>query len=167
MRRLFSSLVLLLWTSCTVFAGEHCFTADTPVLLADGQQVPISKVKVGDRLRAFDQRGRIQTARVEEILERKAAGYFEIETEEGSVVRATGEHPFFVGDSRFRTVRRLREGDLLYRLRSWLRTERIARITYHEGEVQVFNLQATLPHTFFAAGFAVHNKSQTKDERSP
>ena len=64
-QKLFCSVILsvmalsLACGSAFGWAGGGCFLPETPILLADGSSIPISEVKPGMRLLAFDERGRI------------------------------------------------------------------------------------------------------------
>lgn len=74
-----------------------CFLPETPVLRADRTSVPINRIKHGDRVMAFRQDGTVTEAGVEKVMVQMEDEYFVITTED-SVLKVTGEHPFFVGN---------------------------------------------------------------------
>ena len=93
-----------------------------------------------------------------EILSVDADGHYAITTSRAEL-RATAEHPFFVGDGTYKTVEALAEGDTVYAFDGQrLSPQKIRKITRVPGKVRVFNLRTDPPNTFFAAGVAVHNK---------
>lgn len=138
--------------------GGGCFAANTPVLLADGSEVPIQSIQPGERLLAFDSAGVITTATVRVVLVHDGCEVDEL-TAGDSSLRATPGHPFSVGSGVFRTVAELHPGDRIFRLGPMgLRAESITRIDRLPQPARVYNLCTDPPHTYFAGGFAVHNK---------
>ena len=138
--------------------NKGCFLPDTPILLPGGTRKPIRELRPGDRVLAFQEDGTVVDALVREILSVDADGYYEITTSRAEL-RATSEHPFFVGDGTYKTVEALAEGDTVYAFDGQhLSPQTIRKIARVPGQVRVFNLQTDPPNTFFAAGVAVHNK---------
>ncbi|MGZ8450422.1 MAG: polymorphic toxin-type HINT domain-containing protein, partial [Candidatus Deferrimicrobiaceae bacterium] len=138
--------------------NKGCFLPDTPILLPGGTRKPIRDVRPGDRVLAFREDGTLVYALVREILTVDADGHYAITTGRAEL-RATAEHPFFVGDGTYRTVEALAEGDTVYAFDGErLSPQAIRKITRVPGKVRVFNLRTDPPNTFFAAGVAVHNK---------
>jgi len=58
-----------------------CFLSETPVLLANGRSVPISMIRRGDKVVAFQQDGTVTSTKVVKILVRVEDEYFTITTE--------------------------------------------------------------------------------------
>lgn len=138
--------------------NKGCFLPDTPILLPGGTRKPIRDLRPGDRVLAFREDGTVVDALVREILSVDADGYYAITTSRGEL-RATAEHPFFVGDGTYKTVEALAEGDTVYAFDGQrLSPQTIRKIARVPGKVRVFNLRTDPPNTFFAAGVAVHNK---------
>ena len=138
--------------------NKGCFLPDTPILLPGGTRKPIRDLRPGDRVLAFQEDGTVVDALVREILSVDADGYYVITTSRAEL-RATSEHPFFVGDGTYKTVEALAEGDTVYAFDGQrLSPQTIRKIARVPGRVRVFNLQTDPPNTFFAAGVAVHNK---------
>ena len=138
--------------------NKGCFLPDTPVLLAGGGSLPISQIQPGQRVMAFDTNGIITEAAVREVLTAEETEYFIVKTDHAEL-KVTASHPFYVGNGEFRALEALNVGDAVFAYdgAGWheqkiLSKERVA------GAVTVYNLQTEEPHTYFAAGVAVHNK---------
>ena len=138
--------------------NKGCFLPDTPILRSDGTQVPIRDVRPGDELLAFTPDGRITKAVVHDVLSHDVHEHV-IVTTQRVVLRVTTEHPFYVGDGTFKTLEALKVGDRIFAFDGEaLREQRITGLERARGRARVYNLQTDSPHTFFAAGIAVHNK---------
>jgi hypothetical protein len=144
--------------------GEWCFLQDTPVQLSDGTDMPICEVKPGMKVFAFDALNKRTTAIVQHNLSRTVESYLTIETTNRSV-GVTEEHPFYIGDGDFKLARELCIGDDVQVLQdNVLVSETITKVSHNTDAVRVYNLSVNGTHTFFAQGFAVHNKSLTEKE---
>jgi predicted lipid-binding transport protein (Tim44 family) len=138
--------------------NKGCFLPDTAILRADGSRVQISAIRPGDQIKAFDAANRFVTATVAEVITHDATAYFVLTTVQAQV-RVTPEHPFYIGDGRFKTVEALRTGDEVFLCDgAGLQPQRITSLNRVHEVVRVFNLRTDAPHTFFANAFAVHNK---------
>jgi hypothetical protein len=145
---------------------QTCFLPGTMITLEDGSAAPIESLEVGDRVQSFDADGRVSSVAVERLLRLSAPSYLVVTTEDG-VVRATESHPFLdpKGGSNtkytgFRTLGSFTVGERLrHRDEDEWRDSRILSIEEVADPVTVYNLHLSgEPHTFFADGFAVHNK---------
>lgn len=138
--------------------NKGCFLPDTAILCADGTSVQLGAVRPGDRIKAFDAGNKLVNATVVEVITHAVAEYIVLTTERASV-RVTLEHPFYVGEGRFKTLEALRVGDEVFLCDgAGLQAQRIISFTRVHEPVRVFNLRTDVPHTFFANAFAVHNK---------
>ena len=138
--------------------NKGCFLPDSPILKANGEQIPISTVKPGDEVMAFTNDGKLVRAKVVELLRTEADHHLVVTTALG-VLRVTGEHPFYVGEGKFKTVDTLKAGDTIFASDGkTLSPRRIITIEKIEGRIEVYNLRTETPHTFFAGHIAVHNK---------
>lgn len=72
--------------------GIMCVTADTPVLMGNGEWKPVVDVRVGDMVKTHED-GRLTNRRVAAFLPQGAADVYEVRTGNHRV-RATGNHPF-------------------------------------------------------------------------
>ena len=133
--------------------GGGCFPAGTPIAKLEGD-VPIEKVRVGDKVLAFSN-DRLVQAEVLDLV-RKKDRLVKLVTDKGSLV-ATPEHPLLTPTG-FTEVRNLRKGDEIGVLRSGRRAWARIKAVKMGGVAEVYNLEVTPPHTFVAGGFIVHNK---------
>lgn len=155
---------LLIGPSGTFVAGGYrvhnkgCFLPDTPILRADGTPVSIRDVRAGDQLLAFTPAGQVVRATVRNVLTHDVDEYLIVATER-TVLRVTVEHPFYVGDSTFKTLEALSVGDSVFAYDGrGLSPQRIVSIECVRAHTRVYNLQTDAPNTFFANSIAVHNK---------
>ena len=93
-----------------VVHNKGCFLPESLIMQADGSEKPISAVRPGDPLLAYSPEGRIVRTRVREILRHRVDEYF-ILTTERQTIKATAEHPFYVGHGAFKTLEILKAGD--------------------------------------------------------
>jgi predicted lipid-binding transport protein (Tim44 family)/uncharacterized membrane protein YgcG len=141
-----------------VVHNKGCFLPESLILQSDGAEKPISAIRPGDSLLAYSPEGRIVQTKVRNIL-RHTVDEYVILTTERQTIRATAEHPFYVGHGTFKTLDILKAGDAIYaREGQSLSEQRIVSIRRVQERVPVFNLQTDHPNTFFAGGIAVHNK---------
>jgi predicted lipid-binding transport protein (Tim44 family)/uncharacterized membrane protein YgcG len=141
-----------------VVHNKGCFLPESPILQADGSEKPISEVRPGDPVLAYSPEGRIVPTRVRNVI-RHTVDEYVILTTERQTIRATAEHPFYVGQGTFKTLDALKEGDRIFaREGESLSEQRIVSLLRVREPVPVFNLQTDHPNTFFAGGIVVHNK---------
>jgi predicted lipid-binding transport protein (Tim44 family) len=141
-----------------VVHNKGCFLPESLILQPDGAEKPISTVRPGDPVLAYSPEGRIVQTKVRNILRHTVEEYV-ILTTERQTIRATAEHPFYVGHGTFKTIDILKVGDAVFaREGQSLSEQRILSLQRVRERVPVFNLQTDHPNTFFAGGIAVHNK---------
>jgi len=141
-----------------VVHNKGCFLPESLILQPDGAEKPISAVRPADPVMAYSPEGRIVQTTVRNIL-RLTVDEYVILTTERQTIRATAEHPFYVGQGTFKTLDILKAGDVIFaREGQSLSEQRIVSIKRIRERVPVFNLQTDHPNTFFAGGIAVHNK---------
>lgn len=92
-----------------------CMTGDTPVMMSDGSELPLSDVRPGDRVATFDD-GRLSTSRILNWASQGEDDLYEIIMSSGVRVRANARHPFLTVDETGREA--------------WLRTKSIRRGTH-------------------------------------
>ena len=156
-RRLFLLAVLLLFSGAA-FArgGGGCFLPGT-LVQTPGGSIPIEQLLPGQAVLSFDGNSVVQST-VSEIYTVQRDYYYEISAG-GSLVRVTAEHPFYIGNGEFENVSQLKEGDTIYALANGtLAPVRIDSVSLLETPATAYNLHTDSPNTFFAGGFAVHNK---------
>lgn len=137
--------------------GGGCFPAGTRIATPSGD-VAIEKLHSGSPILAVTDDGRVVASSVRELVVREVGEYLVIATGSRSV-RATPDHPFSVGGGVFRPAGEMAVGDRIGFLeRGRIVEQRVTRIDRVVAPTRVYNLKADEPHTFFADGFAVHNK---------
>ncbi len=139
--------------------GGGCFLAGTPILRADGSAVDIAAVRAGDEVLAFGEDGATVATVVREVLELGAESHRVLTVGDASLA-VTDEHPFLASEGAFRLARELRPGDRVFAFDGvgGLIPRVVTAVREVLGPVTVYNLRTNAPHTFFAAGIAVHNK---------
>lgn len=138
--------------------NKGCFLPDTFILKSDNSKVKLSDIKEGDELLSFDEKGNILKSKVREIIKLRTNEYFELKTE-NITLKATREHPFYVGDGIFKTLENLKVGDYIYYYNgSSVSKTKIISIEKKNEDVDIYNLRVDKPNTFFANFIAVHNK---------
>jgi predicted lipid-binding transport protein (Tim44 family) len=159
-RAVLAAMLIVLMASPPAWArgGGGCFLPESLILQSDGVEKPISAVRPGDPLLAYSPDGRIVQTTVRHILRHTVDEYVVLTTER-QTIRATAEHPFYVGRGAFKTLDILKAGDVIFtRDGQSLSEQRIVSLQRVRERVSVFNLQTDHPNTFFAGGVAVHNK---------
>ena len=141
-----------------VVHNKGCFLPDSPILKADGTEVPISTIRPGDQVLAFTPEGVLVRTTVRNIVRREVDEFMVLYTDR-QTLRVTAEHPFYIGQGLFKTLEGLKVGDVIF---AWdgqaLARQPIVRLETIRERTPVYNLQTDLPNTFFASRFAVHNK---------
>ena len=72
-----------------------CMTGDTPVLMADGTELPLREIKAGDRVATYD-KGKLRTSTVRNHTSKGTDFVYEIRMTCGKIVHANERHPFLV-----------------------------------------------------------------------
>ncbi|MGD0623164.1 MAG: TIM44-like domain-containing protein [Thermodesulfobacteriota bacterium] len=141
-----------------VVHNKGCFLPDSPILKADGTEVPIRTIRPGDRVMAFTPEGVLVRTTVRNIVQREVDEFVVLQTDR-QTLRVTPEHPFYIGHGQFKTLEALKVGDVIWAWDGQLLAEQpILGLETIRERTPVYNLQTDLPNTFFASRFAVHNK---------
>ena len=141
-----------------------CFTADTPVVMADGSTKPISQVEVGERVLAHDPAtGEDVAATVEQTFTHENVPTLKVTTT-GGVVETTATHPFYVEGRGYTPASDLHEGDTLHTPNG--QTVQVISIQATGHHETVHNLAIAGLHNYHVAtntGQAILVHNQTKD----
>ena len=142
-------------TSCA-----NSFTADTPVLMADGKEESIADVKVGDKVLATDpQTGRTEARPVVALIRHSGKHTMvDLTLSDGSKISTTDHHPFWDATTRtFTEAIDLRVGDQV--LSDHGRTLTVSAEHIYDRSLTAYNLQIDGIHTYYAGGtpVLVHN----------
>ena len=96
-----------------------CMTGDTPVLMVDGEEKPLSEVRPGDMVATFE-KGRLAATRVNNWRSSGVDSIYKVRTQSGRILRANARHPFLVmneGVLEWTRLHQLRVGDELVSLK--------------------------------------------------
>lgn len=133
-----------------------CFLPGTEIGTKSGVTV-IEKVEVGDWVKSFEG-GKIVESQVSSVFERERDFYYALKAGKYEV-KASAEHPFLMWDNSYKEIQYLVPGDKVFVeedgemvIKSVIFNKRI------EEKTKVYNLSVDNTHTYFANGFAVHNK---------
>ena len=142
--------------------NSGCFLAGTKISMADGSLKKIEDIEIGDNVLSFNSQNQLISASVSKLLSRSADCYFLLKTENHQV-NVTEEHPFYIGKG-FKKIKESLIGDEIYVLENKkLVPEKIVRKDLIKKQVKIYNLKVEISQTYFANGFAVHNKDPWAD----
>jgi len=151
-------------------AAESCsvnsFTADTPVLLADGRQIPISKVKPGMKVVATDPAtGATANRKVDAVIVHSGEHTMvDLTFADGTTITATDHHPFWdVTTGEFTYAIDLKAGDQVLEADGELLT--ISKTRSYTADLTAYNLTVDGIHTYYAGAtpVLVHNSCAAGD----
>jgi hypothetical protein len=140
-----------------------CLAAGTLVRLADGREVPIERIQVGDAVEAYDQDGRhAAKALVEKVLVHPQSHQHlaAVRTADGHALQATLNHPILTPGG-WRQVAELTPGSVVYVYDAgrdaFVETKVVSIVRDASEAGVVYNLKTSL-HDYVAAEILVHNK---------
>jgi RHS repeat-associated protein len=149
-----------LGTTVAKACSYNSFTADTPVLMADGTKRPIKDVELGDLVIAADPAtGERGPRQVLDLI--RHSGYHSmvaIRFADGSTINATDRHPFWVASRmEWMDAIDLSKGDVLITAEGSELT--VEALNVSEADLTAYNLTIDGLHTYFAGDQAVlvHN----------
>lgn len=135
---------------------DECFLPGTMVKSGSGEKT-IEDIKVGDRVTSFVD-NKITESKVSKIFERKRDFYYSLIAGDYSV-KASAEHPFYIGNNEYKKISELKKGDTVYVLKdNKLEQKTVTSNTKIIESTPVYNMTVDNTNTYFANGFAVHNK---------
>ena len=154
-------------SGCEWKAGSSCGSTGstpTPSSFMAGTMVStplggkkIEDLKVGDRVISFTGNTIVESI-VSKTHKVRRDYYFDL-VADGYRVKVTAKHPFYIGSDEFKTAEELKAGDNVYVLENKsLVKKRVTSKTRVEKKADVYNLTVDGTNTYFAGGFAVHNK---------
>ena len=140
--------------------SANSFTAETPVLLADGTERPIEQVKVGDQVQATDpQTGETGARPVTQLIRHTGPHTMvDLTLADGSVLHTTDHHPLWdATTNRFAHAIDLHPGEQLQRPDGTLLT--LAAVVIRQQNLTAYNLTIAGIHTYYAGTtpLLVHN----------
>ena len=138
-----------------------CLVEGTPMILADGTEIPIETVKPGTELRTYNvEKGEADKAEVTWVQEpREVESYLEIEAGDGTVLKITEEHPIFImsdnKNGEFIEAGKVKVGQKFLNKDNDLVP--IVKIQEIKKKVKVYNATVDKFHNYFGAGMLCHN----------
>jgi predicted phage terminase large subunit-like protein len=185
------------FTRCMPGAGIlviMCMTGDTPVLMADGTEMPLRDVRAGDSIATYEN-GALTTSTVRRWKNQGCDLTYGIKTISGAIVKANERHPFLVcrnGELEWVRLRNLQVGDKLVRAAinagscATIATSPLAAVRQKEfysqplstfeinldeiveiaeaGYEDVFDIQVDRTENFIANGLVSHNTRWHSDD---
>jgi RHS repeat-associated protein len=142
-------------------AAGACFTAGTPVQMADGTTKPIEEVKAGDLVQTKDpQSGKVSAGKVTQTLVHQAPATVALTFSTGEVIECTPEHPFYVEGVGFTPAGQLGIGTSIVTRAG--PAVQVAKVERHDKPATVYNFTVEGTHTYFVgkSGLWVHNTCQ-------
>jgi hypothetical protein len=147
--------------------GEHsdypvCFLTGTKISMANNSSKKVEDIETGDRVLSFYNKNKLTSASVSKLFSHLADHYYLLKTENHEV-NVTGEHPFYIGEG-FKRIKEFSIGDKIYILENGkLVPEKIVHKELIKKQVKIYNFKVEESQTYFANGFAVHNKPPESD----
>jgi uncharacterized ubiquitin-like protein YukD len=128
-----------------------CFLSGTEIALSGGESIKIEKLRAGDKILAYNlEKSEQVVSEIKRVYRFSTDEYYIIDYKLG----ITGSHPIYA-DKKWTTVDNLKIGDNLYdKDMCHIKIYDIVKINQH---TQVFNLELSEHHVFFADGRLVHN----------
>lgn len=149
--------------------STSCFLPGTKIETGNGVKA-IENIKPGDVVKSFTIDGKVVNSQVSTIFERERDFYFELKTfgkiTGKSDVKVSAEHPFLTDkkNNKFTQVQYLKPGDMVFVKtndnKDYLESKVISNVRI-DKKTPVYNMSVDNTHTYFANGFAVHNKGQS------
>lgn len=137
-----------------------CFEAGTPVMLADGRELPIGEIAVGDVVLSWHERDDcLQPRPVLAVHVGAPAPMLGVATADGGWFAVTPAHKVRLAEG-WLAVADLRPGDRLCRLAGGeVALVEVTGIELLAPGAQVVDLAVETTHTYFAGGVLAHNKN--------
>lgn len=133
-----------------------CFTADTRVVMADGERKRIAEVALGEKVMSYDfATNRRVASAVTRLFRLRARSHLRL-----NGLQVTGTHPFAVGEDEWREAGKLRVGDRLMG-NGDTEVEELERV---DRAADVFNMTVDGTHNYYVGDapgkeLLVHNKA--------
>jgi hypothetical protein len=133
-----------------------CFAKGTRVKTSDGD-IEIEKIKIGDKVLAFDENEEIHISKVIDFTDhdKSPQPVYEVLLEDGTIIKSTLSHPFLV-DGEFKLLNDIDVGD---NLTSFNKKKIKIKSKKYIGMEIVYNIEVEKYHTYIANSIYVHNRS--------
>ena len=139
---------------------DVCLATGTQIATPDGER-PVESLVPGDRVIAYDPETKKRS--VVRVLDNTVSTATETVVIGGGL-RVTGEHPIYA-DGEWRPAHTLTQDSKLVDPEG--KAQPAASSERREGSIEVYDLIVDKPHTFFAAGYLVHNGNLAPPKFAP
>jgi len=141
---------------------KECFTAGTKITLANGKQKAIEAIKVGDGVKAFDEKsGKIVDSKVAKLfVHPETAGYLRLTVGTGKyrkTINVTPNHCVYLNNE-WKQLYEAKVGDTLRTEKG--RKTKIVKIETIDKVVTTYNFEVETYHNYLAEGVVVHNQNK-------
>jgi intein/homing endonuclease len=136
---------------------HNCFPAGTKITLANGDEKNIEDLTINDKLLTYNEKtGVLSEGSIGNILKKKEFLLIQLETEDGSIVKSTPLHKFYIKGKGWIAAQDIVKGDNV------IKKDKSESIIVDRkdlsGEVDVYHIiDVKDNHTYFAEGILVHN----------
>ncbi|HEC80870.1 MAG TPA: hypothetical protein ENI42_00375, partial [Thermoplasmatales archaeon] len=159
------------------FIGHNtgvCFLPGTKINLADGSYKPIEDIKIGDKVKVFNNKTMsVEDASVTQTMTKMHDNVHELYLSNGKVLKPSANHPFWTREKGWATIdglddmnigaKKLEVGDHVYQLSSngTLEEVEVVGIVPLMGDYLTYNLVDMKYGTFIAEDIVTHNTGCT------
>ncbi len=136
---------------------HNCFPAGTKITLADGNEKNIEELTTNDKLLTYNEKtGELSEGSIGNILKKKEFLLIQLEAGDGSVIKSTPLHKFYIKGKGWVAAQDVVKGDVVVK-KDKSESAIIDRKDL-SGEVDVYHIiDVKDNHTYFAEGMLVHN----------
>jgi len=145
---------------CVSTEYSTCFTGDTLIKTASGQDKKINELAIGDLIQGYNiGEERIKEVKITNVFKHEKQNYYSVAFKDGSVLKATKDHPLYA-EKGYLKVEDLKVGDRIAKITGdKLEFIEIVKIKKSLFKKPVYNLEVDKYHNYFANNFLVHNKA--------
>lgn len=145
--------------------SANCFVAGTPILLPNGESLPIEEIQVGTQVVCANEAAPYTTysSTVMDVFSRTVNETYVVEYDAGNTIETTAEHPFFVSGQGWVETANLTAGNELITDRgSTVIVESVTKVV-HDDPIAVYNFEVEDEHTYYVGVYGsdefvlVHN----------
>ncbi len=136
---------------------HNCFPAGTKITLADGSEKNIEELTTDDKLLTYNEKtGELSEGSIGNILKKKEFLLIQLEAGDGSVIKSTPLHKFYIKGKGWVAAQDVVKGDIV------VKKDKSESIIVDRkdlsGEVDVYHIiDVKDNHNYFAEGILVHN----------
>jgi hypothetical protein len=136
---------------------HNCFPAGTKITLSDGSDKNIEDLTIEDKLLTYNEKtGELSEGAIGNIVKKKEFLLIHLTTDDGSAVKSTPLHKFYVKGKGWVAAQDVIKGDVMIK-KDKTETTVVEREDL-SGEVDVYHIiDVRDNHTYFAEGLLVHN----------